>query len=298
MQLAGLRNIFIRGRRAKPAFDARPAEAMRDGEAAPAPPADCAWTGQRLAMAEELWGEGFVGPCGAEEVLRLAAPMGLSAKSSLLLLGAGAGGPALAIAGKLGAWVSGLEADPVLVELAGRQIHHAGAAVAKHATVAGWSPAAPEFRRHAYHDALDIEAIRGTESLQPVLSGLTRAVRRGGQLVLLETVAAAPLDPGDAAVAAWCRLDRRSPALPSEADVTAMLARLGVDVRVVEDESIRHMRTVVLGWERLTRALRGPRPSPSYAACLVAEAELWTRRLRLLRDGRIRLVRWHGIADA
>jgi hypothetical protein len=36
------------------------------------------------------------------------------------------------------------------------------------------------------------------------------------------------------------------------------------------------------------------RPSPAAAADLVAEAEAWLLRLRLLRDGRLRLLRWHA----
>ncbi|MCW3477445.1 methyltransferase domain-containing protein [Limobrevibacterium gyesilva] len=300
MRLDGLRNIFSRSRQA-PVVGAAPgtaAMAGRQGGAAPSAPVAAVvspWDDQRLAVAEALWGEGFLAPGGAEEVLRLAVPLGLSAASSLLLLGAGAGGPARVLAAELGVWVSTCDADPVLVDLAARRIQRAGAALAKRASVAAWNPVAPQFRRHGFHHALAADALHLGEPAA-VLAALAAAIKPGGQMMLVELVADSPLDMADGAVAAWCRLERRHAALPSEAQVTTALARLGFEVRVVEDQSRRHIRQAIQGWNGLIRTLSGTRPSQAYAVSLVAEAELWMRRIRLLRDGRIRLVRWHATA--
>jgi hypothetical protein len=43
---------------------------------------DPIWPRARIAVAEALWGEGFLLPGGGEEVVRLAKPLGLSAASS------------------------------------------------------------------------------------------------------------------------------------------------------------------------------------------------------------------------
>ena len=64
-----------------------------------------------IATVEALWGEGYIVPGGEAETLRLAKPMGLSAASSLILVGAGTGGPARSIASNLGVWVTGFEAN-------------------------------------------------------------------------------------------------------------------------------------------------------------------------------------------
>jgi hypothetical protein len=66
---------------------------------------DPVWPSARISVAEALWGEGFLFPGGEAETLRLAKPLGLSEASSLLLLGAGTGGPARSIATALGVWV-------------------------------------------------------------------------------------------------------------------------------------------------------------------------------------------------
>ena len=71
--------------------------------------------------------------------------------------------------------------------------------------------------------------------------------------------------------------------------------RLGFDVRVVEDISARHMQLALRGWKDTVRGMGGTKPSPDEAAAIVHEAELWTRRIRLMHSGAIRLVRWHAL---
>lgn len=249
------------------------------------------WTRPRLRLAEELWGEGFLFPGGASEMRRLAVPLGLSATSSLLLLGAGSGGPTLVLAGELGVWTHGYESDPFLAAVAARRIQRAGVALAKRATVERWDPEHPDFARRAFDLAIGIDVLRARRP-EDVLAALTQAVRPGGQIALLETVAPAPLDPADAAVAAWLRLDLRGAMPPDPARVARALERLGFVLRAAEDVSARHMRQVVSGWRRLLRDLRAEHPDAAHAAVLVAEAELWLRRVRLMRAGRIGMMRW------
>jgi hypothetical protein len=55
---------------------------------------------------------------------------------------------------------------------------------------------------------------------------------------------------------------------------------------------------VIEGWRTLVRDLAIHRPDPAAAAYLVAEAELWLLRARLIRQGRLRLMRWQAISKA
>ena len=303
MHLSALRNWLVRLRHggegpAMPlgAAPLPPTPAIPVSESGPTPPA-ALWTPARLAIEEELWGTGFLSPGGGPEVLRFAAPIGLSAASSLLLLGAGAGGPAQFLATEMGVWVNGHEADPDLAALAARRIQRAGAAMAKRATVTGWNPHDPAFTPRASHHALALDAIRDA-AIPPVLAAIAQALKPHGQVVLVETVAHQAPDPADPAIAAWCRLEGRVPILPQPDTITRGLSRLGFDVRVAEDVSARHMRLAVLGWRHLVRLMARDRPSPERAAAVVAQAELWTRRIRLMHAGRIRMMRWHAIGGA
>src|SRR5690242_14528675 len=105
MLLEGVRNLL--GRHAPPVPVVQPANATAPpliAEPALVLDDDPVWPSARIAVAETLWGEGFLFPGGAEEILRLAKPLGLSPASSLLLLGAGSGGPPCCIANTLGVW--------------------------------------------------------------------------------------------------------------------------------------------------------------------------------------------------
>jgi SAM-dependent methyltransferase len=276
---------------ARPASRIMPAGPLQDA----VPDPDCVWPADRLSVVDALWGEGFQFPGGESEILRLVKPLGLSAATSLLLLGAGSGGPPCAIAGSLGVWVTGYETDPDLLAAATERSLRAG--LARRAQVAPWDPHVPQFERGYFHHALALEPLREAK-LEPALAALADALKPGGHLVLLETVADTPLDPADPLVAAWQRLDRHPlERLPSEVAVTRALARLGFDVRIVEDLSRAHIRQAVTGWREAVRMMEQAKPTHREAAMLVQEAELWLLRMRLFQNHTLRLLRWHAIGQ-
>src|ERR1700744_3627277 len=110
-----------------PTFDTpiEPAHALVPN-AALAEDDDPIWPSARISVAEALWGEGFLFPGGSAEVLRLAKPLGLSAASSLLMIGAGPGGAPRRIATEFGCWVTGFETNAKLVTLANERNQRAG----------------------------------------------------------------------------------------------------------------------------------------------------------------------------
>jgi phosphoethanolamine N-methyltransferase len=310
MSLSLLRNPFARARQAArrllpgapaavPPSVAAPASIAPTLRSAALPEPAVRWTQARVGVADALWGEGFVIPGGEEEVLRLAVPLGLSEASSLLLLGAAGGGAARAVVSKLGAWVSGHEADPALAALAAVRLARAGKVVARRASVVPWDPRAPVFRRRGFDHALALEALRGAPGrpvpVPELLLALAGALRPGGHLVLVDMVATGALDQNDPLVRHWAEVEGRTRQLPTEAALTAALAELRFDVRIAEDISARHMRLAVQGWKALVHGLVGAHPERAHAAAMVAEAEVWMRRLRLMHSGHVRLMRWDAI---
>jgi cyclopropane fatty-acyl-phospholipid synthase-like methyltransferase len=254
---------------------------------------DPIWPSARISVTEALWGEGFLFPGGNDETLRLAKTLGLSAASSLLLIGAGSGGPPRCIAAQFGVWVTGYEANARVAALANERSQRAG--LGRRAQVEIWDPQAPKFPPRYFHHGMALDALRGANP-KLMLAGVARALKPGGQFVLVETVADRALDPTDPSVATWARLDHRPIDLPSELILTKALAELGFDVRIVEDLSSRHIQSGLQGWYEAVRAMEAGRPSLRQLAVLVREAELWLERLRLMRGGKLRLVRWHAIA--
>lgn len=253
------------------------------------------WPPERIALTNRLWGTGFIVPGGEAEILRLARPLGAASSSSLLLVGVGAGGPATAVTRNFGAWVTGLDNDAMLLAAAKGVV--AKAQLAKKIRIGSWDPHAPAFAPHSHHHCLALEPLHGAQP-EPILDGLVKALRPGGQLVMTELIADKPLNPNDPTVARWAALERRDPdGLVAGIAITRMLGRVGLDVRIAEDISARHLEQAMLGWRILLRDLQGRKPPKQEAAQMVAEAELWLLRRRLMRAGKLRLMRWHAIGS-
>jgi cyclopropane fatty-acyl-phospholipid synthase-like methyltransferase len=204
----------------------------------------------------------------------------------------GGGGPPRSISAEFGVWVTGYEVNPRLMELANERAQHAG--LGRRAQVEPWDPRAPKFPPRYFHHGMAIEPLQDSE-VEPILAAVSHALKPGGQLVLVETVSDIPLDPSDPAVAVWMRLDHRLASAPSELAVTDALGQLGFDVRIVEDVSRRHMRQAIQSWREAVHMMANGRPALRQVAVAVREAELWMARFRLMRAGRLRLVRWHAI---
>ena len=253
-----------------------------------------AWPAARLALSNELWGAGFIFPGGDPEILRLTRPLGVSAAASLLIVGVGSGGPASAVTRNLGAWVTGMESDPSLLAAAKGLVGKSQ--LGKKITLKAWNPDAPAFGTNSHHHCLALEPFHGGQP-EPIVDALARSVKAGGQMVITELTAALPLNPADPIVRRWAELEHRDALdVLAPVAVTRMLGRIGLDVRVAEDISDRHIEHALLGWRVMLRDLVEARPNPRQAAQLVREAELWLLRRRLIRDGRLRMMRWHGIS--
>ena len=250
------------------------------------------WPARRLALTDQLWGQGYIFPGGEIETLRLIRPLGLSAAASLLIVGVGSGGPAAAAARNLGTWVTGLDTDPSLLAAARGLIQRAQ--MGKKVTIKAWDPDNPVFEAKTHHHCLALEPFQSGRP-EPILDGLVRALKPGGQMVTTGLTAPGPLDPADPTVRRWAELSHRDPAnLVAPVAVTRMLGRVGLDVRVAEDMSDRYLDHAMLGWRVLLRDLDG-KPSRQEALLLVREAEMWLLLRRLIKDGHLRMMRWHAI---
>jgi SAM-dependent methyltransferase len=255
------------------------------------PPSD--WPAARLALTDQLWGPGFVTPGGETETMRLVRSLQLSSAGTLLLVGTGAGGAVSVVVRNTGAYVNGVETDLSLVAAAQSLAKRAN--LGRKATIKPWNPLKPDFAPKSHNHVLALNPLHGAPA-EPVLTNLAEAVRPGGHLVMTELTAPAPLDPADKTVRRWAKLEKRDPeALAPAAALTRILKRIGLDVRIAEDTTQRELEQAMLGWRALVRDLGDNKPSPVTAAFLVAEAELWLLRCKLMQEGKLKTMRWHAI---
>ena len=251
------------------------------------------WPETKLRVLAGLWGEGFLGPGGPAEVLALAKPLGLNGSHSVLQLGAGLGGAARTLAGEWGCYVTGYECDRDLAAL-GNALS-VKLKVERKADIRPLDPTAPAIRQKYFHHALALEALWRHADKTKLIVALVDGVKASGQLVLTDLVLGDVTPQASAAFSAWAACEGAEPHLAGERALTALMTRQGLDVRIVEDITGRHMTQTLSAWESFVQDLARDRPAPAYAARIVEEAERCLRRLDLMRAGRLRLVRWHAI---
>jgi cyclopropane fatty-acyl-phospholipid synthase-like methyltransferase len=226
----------------------------------------------------------------------LGRPLVSTASFSLLLVGGGPGGAGLAFAKDLGLWVTAFEADPALAAVATERIRRTK--LSKRVETRLWDPDAPAFGPDTYHHAICLEPLCG-RPVVPLLTACAASLRPAAQIVLTELVADEPLARQDPAMLAWARLEpSRGPDLPTEREISRAMTRLGFDVRVAEDITAHHLECCLQGWRLLVRELKRDNLPLARAYCMVREAELWMNRLKLMQQGKLRLVRWHGFSRA
>ncbi|MBR0644156.1 hypothetical protein [Plastoroseomonas hellenica] len=261
-------------------------------QAPAAPPPQSPLPIEQPAWGDHLWGAGLATPGGAEAIMRLAALLPLSPATTLLLVGRGATAAGNIVAEARGAWVAAhdteAEPTPPPPPAIGRREPPQRVEAAK------WTPIAPSFRPGRQNHALLLEPFRDGAAPPRLLPAVAAALRPGAQIVLFDLVArdGAAIDPGHSR---WLRMERRgSP--PSERAAVAAFSAAGFQTHVVQDEGAAHAAAVLQAWTRLLRVLsESPsRPTRLQAAALVAEAEAWLLRLRLIESGALRLLRWHG----
>lgn len=276
------------------------AEAPAAAEASPAAPAVArapstpvppeAVQEASLGWADKLWGDGCGMPGGAAEVLRLVNLMPVSPATTVLIVANDTGGAGQAVAAARGAWVAVHIDQPALQERAALRLQTLG----RRASVLGWLPREPLFRHRYHHHALALEGLRRSPP-DRLLRALAGGLKPGGQLVMADVVrpSAGPVPPP---LARWCQLEDRATPPPLGTEVEAALEAAGFQVHVAEDAGARHRRALVEAWARVIEEMqKGERP-PTRAAslALVAEAERWLLREKLMEAGLLRVMRWHA----
>ncbi len=254
---------------------------------------DKPWQTAKAKLACMLWGEGFSHPGDIGHVLELAKPFALTPAMTVVDLCAGLGGGARAIVEEFGVWVTGMEPDPELAE-AGMQIS-TKAGQAKKAAVSHYDPENLDIRAGTVDCFLCRQLLHRVDNKAGFLTGVVRAIKGRGQLVITDYMLADAAAADSPAIQAW----RESEPVPlhlATADAYAkLLAGAGLDVRVTEDMTAGFRSMVLQGWSGLTTATQGATLDPELVVALVDELERWTRRIAAFDSGALKLVRFYAL---
>ena len=250
------------------------------------------WETARIALVQEVWGPGFVGPGGEEAILNLVKPLGLDPAMSLLELGARLGGAARIMADHFGVWVTGFEADNRLVE-AGMELSTM-AGLTKKAPIKSFDPEHFEVQPKSFDCVFSRDFFFTIEDKDRLLKMIEFALKDRGQLLFTDFVT---VEPGRStpALEEWSAAEPETPHLWAVEDYAKALAALKFDVRITEDITEDLCKQVTSRWAGYMAGVDQAALDQEATSALVNEVKFWTRRVKVMEAGDLRAFRILGL---
>lgn len=267
------------------------------GDATASPPQgelEDRWSAARIKVSELIWSDGFSFPGGAEHVLKLVKPMGLTKEKSMLDIGSGLGGAARVISKTFGTWVTGMEASETLAAAGMAASERAG--LGKKAPIESFDPSTVILPARKFDAVFARLIFLPLSDKKRLLAQMCETLKPGGQLMFLEFVLSAP-GATSPALAAWQAGEDHPPHLWTTDEFAKQMRALKMDVRVAEDMTSEFRGLVLEGWARLAKALKPSTLAPDEAKSLTHEVELWGRRIAALDAGTLRMARFYAIKN-
>ena len=251
-----------------------------------------AWSDPRLQVTEEIWGKGYSGPGGDEEIEALIRPLGLDSSMMIADFGAGLGGTTRALHNQTGAWVSGFEASPLLAEAAAELSHMAG--LSKKAMVKAFDLENLNLRAGVFNTVFSKEALFTMDSKEEIFKNFYDCLRIGGQLVLTDYLAVKP-SATSTAIEEWAAQEPARPVLWSLDQTRELISELGFDVRITEDvtASVRSqiLSALAMFSEKIAPDSKSRR---GWGPAIIAEIEMWANRIKVFDSGDVAIFRIYG----
>lgn len=257
------------------------------------------WDDRRAEVAQYIWGEGYCGPGGPEHIISISKLLALSPEQSLLDVGARLGGPARTLAEKFGVWVTGFEDSERLVDLANDKSHMAG--MMKKVAVSHYDPETIDSFERKFDRAFSKEALFTIENKKGLIETVEQHLKPSGLFLLREFVLADDRAYSDPAFKEWREAEAgqaRNPYMATAHGLVEIIKDAGLNVRVNEDVTDEYIRLVNQGWagaDKVAESLAERDDADELLMTLLSEAEFWSRRVRLMEKGLLRV--WRVLAS-
>lgn len=245
------------------------------------------WADWRIELMERLWGKGFLLPGGTDFVSELTKPLSLGSKASVLVLGAGMGGPANLIANQFGAFIDGIEPDPELAKASAKR-----AAVVKgisRVTIKNLTIDDDTAFERKYDAIFGQEILLQRANVAQFLNRCVGALKDNGKLVITDFTS--PDDAGADATAAWLKREEVTGRIFNESELRELFKETGFRMRTVEDMTDHYIGLVLDGWVALEESLRANAANRDIILGMLEEAERWALRVTLLKNDQISYTR-------
>ena len=260
-----------------------PSPAGPEAELEELPGAARGWPAARIDLVQRLFGPGWHRPGGPAVIDALLGPLKLGDNSAVLVLGAGLGAVARA-AGATGAQVTAIEGNVQLATAANRVADAGDGAQVSHG----------DYEKIKIQPA-SLDAVEVPESLHlaanraRILFAARKMLKLSGRLVMVDYFRRCQPDHPNYLV--WASMEGIDAPLQTQEELNKELADMGFDIDSMDDITSDYRHRVLGAFSAHAQKLRQAPPAPDLRRLTLAEGELWTRRLALMEDGDLTVLR-------
>ncbi len=254
------------------------------------------WDKLRMEMTQLIWGDGYCGPGGKEQIEKMSKLLGLNSTMSAIVIGAGFGGPARVLAEEFGVWITGFELCKELAKKGMEMSTDAG--LASKAIINHLDPAQEKPFDRSYDRAFSKEALYLFQDKEKILQDTYDTLKEGALFLITDYTLsnAAALENPD--VQKWLKQEATQPYLATTAIMQEAIEKTGFSLRVNEDISDEYVKLIEGSWSKAAAiaqelAKKGSEGTKAIES-LMAEAEFWALRAKLLKEGHIHVWRFLG----
>lgn len=248
------------------------------------------WPKRRLNVVEQLWGDGYITPGGAEYVKEYLPLLSLTKKHSLLLLGASLGGIGRTLVEETGVWVTGYEQDLELAEIGAERC--VLSAMQRRAPVKKADFETLKLKPRSFNFAMSLESLYSVEHKKELFATITDALRTDGELIYTDIVLP-NMEPPNEEAQKWIEAEPHAPHL-WPVDVTqAYLGTLNLDVRPYTDITRLYRKRVLMGWLGFLNTMNKAKLM-AIADDVISECEYWARLINAIDSGGLKVYNFHA----
>lgn len=251
------------------------------------------WSDVRTELNNRIWGEGFMGPGGAEYTMDLIKPAGFDPSFSVLDIGAGLGGGVRAIAQAFGMWVEGMETNPKLAKKATEAAFRDG--LENRASVSPYDPGSFTLKFQRYHCVFARESFFAIEDKERLLDEMYAGLKETGQLIFTDYMIAEKLTGDSEHIKEWIKGEPTLTFPWRIPQYRAALRKLDFDIRIFADDTENFRQMILYRLKEFVEDLKSEDLTRDLVTALVHEAEVWKGRVKAMERGALKLIRVHAI---
>lgn len=263
--------------------DAAPEPEVDDG-----PPTVKGWSISRQRSVVTLFGEGMTRCIPDDMKTKLTQPMGIDKTMSVSELGSGLGGFSRWTAEQYATYVTGYEEDEELLKASQEMTKMAGLTRNinfNHCDFENFKP-----KERSANVAYASEVLFTVKNKPSIFSAIHQMLKPAGQFMMSDFM----LDGGDTGspeYLEWVNEEPKTPHLLAVQDTRKLMTQCGFEVSIAEDITDAYKANVLRSFADYAKRTSNGEKSGHLHDWIIKEGELWTRRVKLMESGTLKVFR-------